>query len=1020
MAIVARIPSGFPIASSTTWSTQTVTINADTSLAAGDILLVFCSSEGTATSSAGICPDPVAITGITTTLNGGLHPTSFTVSNALVSSGSDLSSNALSRWLDLGYTAGGYDNGGSPGRNHGDIWGKVLVADDIASSGSQVSVTITLDQSRNAMARLLVVSGASTDDADLATLVNIARTSMGNTRSTSGTAYDEAEWWGPNATSQTGAPNPDPESNHHTGITAVASSAISFTASSSEIAVPDGSVFTAGRVISVSGSGDTNDGLYVITSIASNDLTVAAMGGNAAVVDESSGPAITITSGGYSTGDLGDDFLAMFFTQTPPETLPDPTSAPVATGTTRPPSVQATHVVAGSWNVDGTYPAGWAIGFNRTTPPAHAQSCYWDLQTSFATFDGLWDGTSDSAGNPNRFAWDYDDVGSQSGENQLWAYGTHLLLLKEAPSGGAEITFASSTVGTSATAAALTPGRRLAAATAGTSAAAAALTEEAVAISLAAATAGTSTAAAAVTPGRGLASSTTGTSATAAAITPGILLAAATAGTSAATAALTEEAVAISLAAATAGTSAAAAAVTPGRGLASSTTGTSAAAADFTPGVLLAAATAGTSTAAAALTEEAVAISLAAATTGTSTAAAAVTPGRRLASSTAGTSAATAEISSGILLAAATAGTSAVTAALTEDAVAISLTAATAGTSAVTAAATPGRRLTAATAGTSAASAALTEDLVAVALAAATAGTTGASAALTPGRFVAAATAGTSAATAALTVGAGAITFAAATAGTSTAAAAVTPGRRLASSTAGTSAAAADFTPGVLLAAATAGTSAATAALTEEAVAITFAAATAGTSAAAAAVTPGRGLASSTAGTSTATAALTEEAVAISFEASIAGASTATAALTEDPVGVSFSAAVAGASTVAGAITPEVLEALMKLGARSLVANTKLSEQITYYPDGNLAAGRTIRAVVERMELDLSDYGDMASPTVDVELWLSTDSTVGVSAVNEGKDLADVVVIEGESAVRVRITEVVDHDPAMVHLMAVR
>lgn len=154
--------------------------------------------------------------------------------------------------------------------------------------------------------------------------------------------------------------------------------------------------------------------------------------------------------------------------------------------------------------------------------------------------------------------------------------------------------------------------------------------------------------------------------------------------------------------------------------------------------------------------------------------------------------------------------------------------------------------------------------------------------------------------------------------------------------------------------------------------------------------------------------------------ASVAGISTATAALTEDLVGVPFSAAVAGASTVAGAFTPEVLEPLLKLGAKSLIAKTQLSEEITYYPGGDLSAGKTIRAVVERMELDFSDYGDVGSPTLDVELWILTDSTLGVSAVLEGKDLADVVLTEGQPADRVRVTEVVEKDPAMVHLMAVR
>ena len=85
----------------------------------------------------------VKIAGIDGFENGGLHPdgsTAFTTpSNGIIrvsnvtDSGTnpDLSSNTDSRWIDLGYAAGGYTGSsgtgiGGIGRNHSGIWAKVL------------------------------------------------------------------------------------------------------------------------------------------------------------------------------------------------------------------------------------------------------------------------------------------------------------------------------------------------------------------------------------------------------------------------------------------------------------------------------------------------------------------------------------------------------------------------------------------------------------------------------------------------------------------------------------------------------------------------------------------------------------------------------------------------------------------------------------------------------------------------------------------------------------------------------
>jgi hypothetical protein len=111
----------------------------------------------------------------------------------------------------------------------------------------------------------------------------------------------------------------------------------------------------------------------------------------------------------------------------------------------------------------------------------------------------------------------------------------------------------------------------------------------------------------------------------------------------------------------------------------------------------------------------------------------------------------------------------------------------------------------------------------------------------------------------------------------------------------------------------------------------------------------------------------------------------------------------------------------MKQGGRSLVKLTLLTEEITYYPGGDLTAGKTIRAVVDRMEPEVQEYAqDLGSLTVDVNLWIATDATLGISTVQSGKDLADVVVTEGQAAERVRIVDVIDYDPGMVHLLGVR
>lgn len=104
-----------------------------------------------------------------------------------------------------------------------------------------------------------------------------------------------------------------------------------------------------------------------------------------------------------------------------------------------------------------------------------------------------------------------------------------------------------------------------------------------------------------------------------------------------------------------------------------------------------------------------------------------------------------------------------------------------------------------------------------------------------------------------------------------------------------------------------------------------------------------------------------------------------------------------------------------------MMALEVLTEAITYYPDGDLSAGKSIRAIVQRTEPEVIAYTmEAGSLIVDVEIWVATDALLGVSTVNVGSDMADVIVTDGKAAERVRVVEVLDHDPGMVHLLAVR
>lgn len=128
-----------------------------------------------------------------------------------------------------------------------------------------------------------------------------------------------------------------------------------------------------------------------------------------------------------------------------------------------------------------------------------------------------------------------------------------------------------------------------------------------------------------------------------------------------------------------------------------------------------------------------------------------------------------------------------------------------------------------------------------------------------------------------------------------------------------------------------------------------------------------------------------------------------------------------GTLTGSAVVSVAESEPLLKQGGRNLVQIEVLTEEITYYLGGDLSSGKTIRAVVQRMEPEAVQYSyEGASLAIEVELWICTDSTLGIPIPQIGRDLVDVVVTEGQAVERCRVVEALEDDPGMIHLLAVR
>lgn len=88
-------------------------------------------------------------------------------------------------------------------------------------------------------------------------------------------------------------------------------------------------------------------------------------------------------------------------------------------------------------------------------------------------------------------------------------------------------------------------------------------------------------------------------------------------------------------------------------------------------------------------------------------------------------------------------------------------------------------------------------------------------------------------------------------------------------------------------------------------------------------------------------------------------------------------------------------------------------ENINYYPGGDLNNKVVISAVVFRSPMGIRQE----SLIKNVEIQIPNSSTAGVSTINIGQDLADIVVKGGQGAKRVRITRMLSGDAGVWRLV---
>ena len=224
MSIGAYLPAGSSIAINAdagtnatdqgiNGSVNTHSVTTTASLNVGDWAIVFQAGEGVDLGDGSI--SPITIPGIDSDTGGGLHPTGSSHNIFNITGGTPGSTllddytanNSVTRWVDLGYTVGGYNVQAVLGRDHAGVWAKILTAEDILDASvftgvtflAQISVdTINSTNSRNVQTRLVIVTGADTGADAMTITQNIATSSMRNTRASSATRVQgvnaQMEW----------------------------------------------------------------------------------------------------------------------------------------------------------------------------------------------------------------------------------------------------------------------------------------------------------------------------------------------------------------------------------------------------------------------------------------------------------------------------------------------------------------------------------------------------------------------------------------------------------------------------------------------------------------------------------------------------------------------------------------------------------------------------------------------------------------------------------------------------------
>lgn len=107
----------------------------------------------------------------------------------------------------------------------------------------------------------------------------------------------------------------------------------------------------------------------------------------------------------------------------------------------------------------------------------------------------------------------------------------------------------------------------------------------------------------------------------------------------------------------------------------------------------------------------------------------------------------------------------------------------------------------------------------------------------------------------------------------------------------------------------------------------------------------------------------------------------------------------------------------IKVGMRTTFENTLVTDPITYYPRGNLSAGRSIRAVVDRQNIVINEFSGI-SLGKEVVLFIANDSVLGVESIAKGEDQVHVSLVEGETKTLCTVTEIIQSDRGVWQIVA--